>query len=208
ECACCYEDATPFEEMMQCPEGHLFCKNCVRMNAESTVGELKTEILCMDQSECKQPFTKEIVSKCVDEHTMVLLEKIQQMAAIREANIEGLEGCPFCDYVAISIFTLHDVPWFHCEACNVDSCRMCNQVAHPNAPCKNLLGGRDEGDHTIEEAMTKALVRSCPKCKVPFVKEYGCNRMICSYCGTSSCYICRVQLPAVDPYDHFVSSSP
>ena len=39
ECGCCFDDATPFEEMVQCPDGHLFCPACVQHLVETVVGD-------------------------------------------------------------------------------------------------------------------------------------------------------------------------
>ena len=30
ECTCCYDDEVLFEDMSACPDGHLFCNECVR----------------------------------------------------------------------------------------------------------------------------------------------------------------------------------
>jgi hypothetical protein len=43
---------------------------------------------------------------------------------------------------------------------------------------------------TIEAARTAALKRTCPRCGLGFVKESGCNKMVC-VCGYAMCYICR-----------------
>ena len=53
--------------------------------------------------------------------------------------------------------------------------------------------------HVVEEAMTKALVRTCNKCNTPFLKEEGCNKMTCT-CGNFQCYVCSSDV--VD-YTHF-----
>ena len=42
----------------------------------------------------------------------------------------------------------------------------------------------------IEDAMTAAVGRRCWRCKKPFVKQDGCNRMFCD-CGAEMCYLCR-----------------
>lgn len=54
---------------------------------------------------------------------------------------------------------------------------------------------------TVEEAITQAKVRHCPnpRCKQPFVKSDGCNKVACA-CGTKVCYICR---KSIKSYEHF-----
>jgi len=52
----------------------------------------------------------------------------------------------------------------------------------------------------LENAMTEAMVRQCPKCKNRFFKTEGCNLMHCS-CGATMCYLCRKEVP--DNYKHF-----
>ena len=37
--------------------------------------------------------------------------------------------------------------------------------------------------------MTAAMVRVCNSCKNPFIKEYGCNHMVCD-CGNNQCFVC------------------
>ena len=43
-----------------------------------------------------------------------------------------------------------------------------------------------KGRVTVEEAISQAKIRYCPKCKKAFLKESGCNKMTCG-CGTKSC---------------------
>lgn len=49
ECGCCFGEYE-FDNMIQCPEAHLFCKDCARRNAEEAIGHRKSSITCMDQS--------------------------------------------------------------------------------------------------------------------------------------------------------------
>jgi len=56
-----------------------------------------------------------------------------------------------------------------------------------------------DAKHTVEEAMTAALVKKCNKCSRPFLKEDGCNKIICP-CGNLQCYICSEN---VLTYEHF-----
>jgi E3 ubiquitin-protein ligase RNF216 len=61
----------------------------------------------------------------------------------------------------------------------------------------------EKGLHTVEEAITEALVRKCPKCAKPFIKDDGCNKIQCS-CGALVCNVCRRQIHG---YGHFCQSS-
>src|SRR5271154_4263806 len=47
--------------------------------------------------------------------------------------------------------------------------------------------------------MTEAFLRVCNKCKTPFLKSDGCNKMTCR-CGHAQCYICSQNVVG---YDHF-----
>ena len=41
--------------------------------------------------------------------------------------------------------------------------------------------------------MTAALIKNCPKCKVPTCKQDGCNKMTCSNCRIYWCHRCGEQ---------------
>ena len=43
---------------------------------------------------------------------------------------------------------------------------------------------------TVEAARTAALKRTCPRCGLGFVKDSGCNKLVCP-CGYVMCYVCR-----------------
>ena len=119
------------------------------------------------------------------------LDQIQQQTDLREAEIEGLETCPFCEFAAIVPPAEVDKE-FRCQRdeCGATSCRLCRQHSHIPKTCaeyKKELGVDER--HIIEEAMSEALLRRCPRCKVPIVKDGGCNKLVCSRC---SCYVCDV----------------
>ena len=51
----------------------------------------------------------------------------------------------------------------------------------------------------VEEAMSEAMVRTCNKCGLRFVKKEGCNKMTCT-CGNKQCFVCSKN---VEDYTHF-----
>ncbi|KAK3390851.1 hypothetical protein B0H63DRAFT_124299 [Podospora didyma] len=42
----------------------------------------------------------------------------------------------------------------------------------------------------VEQAMSMAIKRVCPRCNTSFVKNAGCNKLTCP-CGYKMCYVCR-----------------
>lgn len=42
----------------------------------------------------------------------------------------------------------------------------------------------------VEQAMSNAIKRVCPRCNTSFVKTAGCNKLTCP-CGYKMCYVCR-----------------
>ncbi|KAF9984449.1 hypothetical protein BGZ75_003960 [Mortierella antarctica] len=54
--------------------------------------------------------------------------------------------------------------------------------------------------HRVEEQMSQALIRECPKCKSRFFKTEGCNKMTCPECHTKMCYVCKKE---IKDYSHF-----
>ena len=57
----------------------------------------------------------------------------------------------------------------------------------------------------MEAARTTAIKRTCPQCGLGFIKESGCNKLVCR-CGYVMCYVCRQGLNAKiqgGAYGHF-----
>ncbi|KAG8881868.1 hypothetical protein FRB97_008992 [Tulasnella sp. 331] len=145
ECGCCFGDDDKFEDMIQCPEGHLFCRACAKHNAEEEIGKRKCMIICMDGSGCKLEFLQSELEKVLDVKALDLLDRIRAEKAVADAGFESLDECPFCD--------------FKCIIDNdAEQLFQCQSDAYMDADRK--LDAR----HTVEEAMTAALIRKCPKC--------------------------------------------
>lgn len=64
--------------MVQCPEAHLFCRDCARRSAEECIGNRKTELVCMDQSGCKLPFAESEVERFLSGPSLELWHRIKQ----------------------------------------------------------------------------------------------------------------------------------
>jgi len=77
-----------------------------------------------------------------------------------------------------------------------------DSISHTLLPSCDEVEKKKETDSrlTVEEAISAAKIRNCPKCRKAFVKESGCNKITCASCGTKSCYICKEPIAG---YEHF-----
>lgn len=91
------------------------------------------------------------------------------------------------------------------DSCRHQSCRTCREPAHEPLKCseveKTIV---TEARSLIEESMTDAYVRKCPRCYVAFVRDSGCNKITCANCNVMSCYICRKIIQNVSHFDDLV----
>lgn len=83
--------------------------------------------------------------------------------------------------------------------CLKPSCMSCNAFWTDVHICheSSLVALRTQ----IEQAMSMAIKRVCPRCNTSFVKNSGCNKLACT-CGYKMCYICRADLTD-EGYRHF-----
>ncbi|KAF2496158.1 hypothetical protein BU16DRAFT_368160 [Lophium mytilinum] len=208
ECDCCC-GSFPVHRMTECEAAtpHFFCCECARTLVHHLIGDGKCRPTCMSTKGCSAGFARQQLKIFLDQVTFDKLESMQQREDVLAAGIEGLAECPFCDFRA-------DCPpveidrEFRCRnpGCEKVSCRLCRAETHIPQSCEeyakeNKLSVR----HAVEEAMTNALIRICNKCQHPFIKDFGCNKMVCTRCGNKQCYVCS---KTVVDYNHFKENGP
>lgn len=90
---------------------------------------------------------------------------------------------------------------FTCQnpECARVSCLSCNKSWRDIHVCNesSLVALRTQ----VEQAMSMAIKRVCPRCNTSFVKNAGCNKLTCP-CGYKMCYVCRADL-GDKGYRHF-----
>ena len=200
ECVCCYSEDVMPEEMFPCRNGHRFCSECIKRAAEVAVGEGKTSLCCLGQ--CEDSFELSTLQLALDSHMFSKWLKKIQLAEVEKADIEGLERCPFCEFATIMDTTPEENKIFRClnPECGKESCRLCKELSHIPLHCDEVEKDGEVRKRTyIENKMTEALIRQCYRCKKPFFKTEGCNKMKCA-CGAEMCYLCR---EPVTNYRHF-----
>ncbi|CAH1791817.1 unnamed protein product [Owenia fusiformis] len=199
ECPCCCEDELLFEELAACEDGCLFCRECIKRSSEENIGSGKIKFPCLT-GDCKAQFPTQVLQSVLPSKVFSnLLRKIQE-EEIRQADIEGLESCPFCSFA--TIIDNPDEKIFKClnPECLKESCRLCKEVNHIPLRCNEVEKQTETDIRTfIENKITEAMIRECWRCKKRFFKIEGCNKMTCS-CGATMCYVCRK--PKIG-YEHF-----
>ncbi|MGH0157744.1 UNVERIFIED_CONTAM: hypothetical protein FKN15_058334 [Acipenser sinensis] len=200
ECLCCYGEFA-FEELTQCADGHLFCKEClVKYAQEAVFGAGRSELSCMDGT-CQCSFPTSELEKVLPEN--VLCKYYERLAeeAVAATCADELVRCPFCSFPALLD---KEVFLFSCPnaRCRKESCRKCHILwkDHIDLTC-DQVAEKDEIRIRVsfEEKMTAARVRKCHQCGTGLVKSEGCNRMSCR-CGAHMCYLCRAP---INGYNHF-----
>ena len=195
---------------------HLFCKDCMVQYVESQVfgsGNLgidkatkkpALEIKCCEGSGCNSGFRDELLQKILPEKTWQKYSEMQAKAQIEQAGLgQNLAMCPKCGYQA-EVPEMQNIFLCPVEGCHFASCRKCGKAAHIPLRCEEVVqkNNQEQGRLRIEEALSEAKMRTCPKCKKKFIKSDGCNKMTCA-CGMKMCYVCREPLVTNTPYNHF-----
>ncbi|RPB24619.1 hypothetical protein L211DRAFT_178951 [Terfezia boudieri ATCC MYA-4762] len=85
------------------------------------------------------------------------------------------------------------------ERCKRESCIGCSKEWTAFHKC--FEKEEDSMRIYVEKAMANAVKRTCPVCRISFVKADGCNKLTC-VCGYIMCYICRADI-GNEGYKHF-----
>lgn len=200
-CECCFNEVL-FDDLVQCPEGHLFCKTCVRTQIETAISEGRTNIRCLSVNGCDREVPISELERTVPESVVRRLFQIEAINAVASAQLSDTVKCHKCGFIVI--FDKKEVP-MTCPECNAKTCARCGEEYHPGMTCKQRK--EIDKDRLVEERMNEAIVRTCPQCNAQFIKEEGCNKMECPRCHTWICYFCKQVIPRDVGYNHFWSES-
>ena len=192
ECSCCYEQVD-ISEMVSCKdEGHLFCIDCLKSYAESQIfssGNLgldknktpRTELACPHGDGCDSTFSYPHLQKALPAKTLEKYNTLQARAVLEQAGLgENMATCPKCAFQA---YVAPDNQLFECpvEGCQFVSCRHCGKESHIPLRCDEVETHKEkqkeDGRLRVEEAISAAKIRSCPRCRQSFIKSDGCNKM-------------------------------
>lgn len=121
----------------------------------------------MSTESCTAGFSFTERGKFLDSKLTSALDRIEQEAVLRLAQLENLVSCPFCPYAAECPPVEVDRE-FRCEnpECQIVSCRLCKAETHIPRTCEEAaLENGISARRQIEEAMSAAMIRKCNKCE-------------------------------------------
>jgi E3 ubiquitin-protein ligase RNF216 len=233
ECGCCFDDV-PRNRLIGCDGGttHYFCRPCLSKYVDNIIGKGAFTLECMSSDSrdpCLGGFSQKNRNLIMDEKQTRALDRLEMAASLRLAEVPGLETCPYCPF-AMEYPPVTVDREFRClnPECEIVSCRLCRKKTHIPKTCQEavLEETGHSGRHTIEEAMSDAIIRRCKQCEplrilcfcfvflwwrlklillgdYPYIKTDGCNKICCTRCSTLQCYVCR---ETVKDYSHFDDS--
>ena len=222
-CIVCYEDVTN-DIVTQCfavsprtssaasssssHEAHPICGPCLGTHVSGLVSEQQIgenpHIPCVVPdctAQYSEVFLKRAVAPSIMDKRDELarnwnLEKMERDGAFTSGP-EKLVRCPVCAYPAVAPkgLKVFECPSVECQA---KSCLLCKKPSHVPLSCDeaNTETLTEKIHRQIAEAMTNAVVRNCPECNMPILKDEGCNKIHCKKCDVFSCYLCHKQLSA------------
>ncbi|KAI8592692.1 hypothetical protein BDZ88DRAFT_480989, partial [Geranomyces variabilis] len=163
--------------------------------AENQIGLRRPEIKCLSSDGCEFSFSRSAIESFLVPAVYNGYFRLCQDVELEKAGLDDLHRCAFCDFAAVLDSDPARDPLFFCQDsdCKAVTCRLCRRRNHNPLTCEELVQREAEETkrHGVEEAMTTAMVRQCPKCQRNFIKEDGCNKMMCS-CGTIATFAAKL----------------
>jgi TRIAD3 protein (E3 ubiquitin-protein ligase RNF216) len=129
-------------------------------------------------SGCESWFNRKQLKLALSDKVMKKYDELQSTLVLEKAGLsDSIVVCPRCSFKV-------DLPEsemiLDCPECGYESCKKCGEPNHIPLRCEEVEKKTEVSARVqIEEAMTKARIRHCPKgCKEGFFKTEGCKCII------------------------------
>ena len=182
ECSICLVDCL-VREMVGCPAGHVYCGSCVARCVRDQVARGGSGECLV----CTQDISTVEMTRVVDSQLVETVEQTRQIRDVMSAGLANLVSCPFCLYQVVMEDPADTVVVCLNPDCSKSSCRLCRKMSHLPLTCNEVGHER----HMVEEELTRAVVRECHNCHIPFQRSSKCTIVQCSRCTSKTCYVCR-----------------
>ncbi len=179
-------------------------------------------------SDCKELISPDVIRSLVPPE---LFQRYDDLLLQRTLDtMSDIVHCPRQTCLCATIKE-EDSNMIVCPRCKFSFCCLCKRTWHGISPCRLLPDNLHElklmyenGDPefrlSIEQqygrnnllkafqevesnSWLKQYSKKCPNCQSSIEKSHGCNKMTCTCCHASFCWICEALLPVHNPYSHF-----
>ncbi|XP_037779732.1 E3 ubiquitin-protein ligase RNF216-like [Penaeus monodon] len=167
ECGICCSENLGRNSMGTCQrsQGHLFCLDCIKRYVGEEIGQGRVRFRCLN-ADCGSEILEETLWMVTPKAVYARLLEKRQLEEVLTAKIDGLEACPYCDFMAV-LDTGNTV--FTCMKCKKDSCRLCKKPNHLPEECADIREKKQNEARThLENEMAEAMIRECSSCKKRF----------------------------------------
>jgi hypothetical protein len=86
------------------------------------------------------------------------------------------------------------LPQIYCGKCEKNWCTTCNKKEHDGFAC-NTIHLVSDVPKAVSDIVGDVAIKKCPKCRVAYIKEDGCNLIHCGECQTPFCHLCFAVVP-------------
>lgn len=216
-CPVCFEDlAGSSFLLLSCR--HFVCLDCMASLCKVHIKDGSVELLRCTSPGCVTEIPVPVLRSLVDPAAFARWEKLLLARTIDQ--MPDLVHCPRC-----STPTLEDVDQHcaQCPKCSYAFCGLCLEAWHGGTKCLDpeatlrVLEARRRGGAVSAAALAKEKdlaqqvesmrllkreSKQCPRCRMGISKNEGCNKMHCSYCDCSFCWLCGEDITEAS-YSHF-----
>ena len=124
-CTICFSKTLMLpRELVYCPSGHRFCRECTARSAQGVVAVGGGRVECL-ASGCQEEVGIDDLENILDEKLLCLLKQRCQSSEILASGLQNLVTCPFCPYMVV--MEDPDDKILEClnPDCSRESCRRC-----------------------------------------------------------------------------------
>jgi hypothetical protein len=197
---------------MTCDNKHLVCSSCLSGYIDSQISNNIGSYECMFNKldKCNGNYSHTSIVEAIEPSDSNKLSKWNELVNITDvfklANVcDNYIICPLCRKWGCILETpvdFIDPINIKCMNCKLEWCNLCKRDGHSNTSCYKLVFKETETmekriqiiDTMIQDIISKALTHKCSTCGCAYIKEEGCNLMVCSHCGGMTCYLCNAKI--------------
>jgi len=201
-CPVCFDELPPNQmHAMSC--GHSACVDCWRgliVAMLSETHEVAMTTTCPVQR-CAAVVNKVLIQRIAPE--MLPSFENHQRHSFVQGNFHTVRWCPGRDCKQAAIIPRNNpfednVADFCCGQCQTSFCLCCGNSPHDGVCQRDVLemeapavaGGGDMEERQLHLTQDDKKRKQCPKCQVWTEKIGGCNRVVCTKCRHSCCWLC------------------